>query len=192
MSKISVSSDSDYILGIYYISLSLSPKLWAIACCPFASIWRSNHQGSFNAQDYIKLYVKPCLASLTMTVGCSLQSFLPTLIFVSEILGMVLDLFRARVTTHSQFVLEVSVYTSCLASCLVSASFYSQKCPSLSDKIYGHLVGSWVGKYGIPCWVLFFQNACFPHVAKCMVFKSLICSFHFPGAGGHIHWSWGF
>ena len=39
-----VSSDLDSILGIFYISLNLSPKLLAIVYILFASIWRPNHQ----------------------------------------------------------------------------------------------------------------------------------------------------
>lgn len=42
-----VSSDLNSILGIYYISLNLSPKLLAIVCLPFASIWRPNHHETF-------------------------------------------------------------------------------------------------------------------------------------------------
>ena len=42
-----VSSDLDSILGIFYISLNLSPKLLAIVYIPFASIWRPNHQETF-------------------------------------------------------------------------------------------------------------------------------------------------
>ena len=47
LKDICVSSDLEPILGTYYISLNLSPKLLAIVCLPFASIWRPNYHETF-------------------------------------------------------------------------------------------------------------------------------------------------